>query len=175
MNIPPLFHSPVPGELENYIRGQEAEATGEPTPLNTFMAKGVERIAYRLLHHGCDEELKSWTYALHAYCRKYNEPAPDVLLRLTFAALGCREHAPAPAVSRALGLVDDVRKMPAFLEAAAMDGEADAADEPLSVNALATRMSVTRDTVRHWRDHPRYQSRRAFAEMACRYWRERQL
>lgn len=183
MSIPALFHSAVPWELESYIRGQQRNATEQP--LNAFAPEGVKRIAGQLLEevaegrHAAEsqgvppqvgEHVRSWTYALHAYCHKYNEPAPDELLQLTFAALECREFAPAPAVSRALNLPDDIRNMPAFSEAAAIDGEADAAGQPLSVNALSKRMGIMRDTVRRWREHPRYQSRRALAEMAARHW-----
>jgi hypothetical protein len=147
------------------------------------MPRGVERIARSLIEYidndrsraelrgeppHVPDHVKSWCYALHAYCHKYNEPAPEALVTLTFGALGCREAAPAPAVSKALCLVDDIRNMPAFLEAALLDGEADAAGDPLSVNALANITGISRDTVRRWRERPAYQHRRSFAAWAAR-------
>lgn len=56
--------------------------------------------------------------------------------------------------------------MDAFLEAARLDGEAEAHGKVLSIAYLATSVGVERATLRSWRKTPRYQSRKAIAGMA---------
>ena len=62
-----------------------------------------------------------------------------------------------------------INKIDAFLEAALLDGEADASGDTLSERWLAKHVGVSRATLRKWRGHQNYQSRRRFVA-----WREAQ-
>jgi hypothetical protein len=72
-----------------------------------------------------------------------------------------RQPVPSPVVLRRFGLpvVDDIVS---FLEAAKLDGEADATGRPLSQNRLAKLVAKAPSTIRTWRQMPQYASRRSF-------------
>jgi hypothetical protein len=72
-----------------------------------------------------------------------------------------RQPVPSPLVLKRFGLpiVDD---MVAFLEAAKLDGEADAAEQPLSQRKLAELVRKAPSTIRVWRQLPQYDSRRSY-------------
>lgn len=171
-DIPALLHGRhgVPTEAEDYIR-----------------AHGIERIACRLLEElyrerekvdnqrresRVPEHHKQWAYLLQAYCRKHDYAAPAELMKLTFEVLDLAERKPAPELLQELELPAGIRDHVRFLEASRRDGEADAAESSLSVKALASDLGVSRDTIRRWRQHPQYRSRRAFAAQSIRYWQD---
>lgn len=184
--IPKLLHGwlGVPLEVEIYLRSQMEGEAGGRCPPNEFAGSGVSLVARRLLlelEQHQNESLNragtnanraelprlpvyvaNWVYLLHCYCQKFDRPAPAALLRLTFAALGCHEQKISPRIIDEVGLPGDVSRLDKFAMAAALDGEADSIGEELSVSHLARECDTSRDTIRRWRQHPRYQQRRAF-------------
>ena len=171
----------LPGEFRSLLTSEDMSARIErgedvrgPQTID-FAEDGVNRIALRLLKRLRDErerypklshEIASWCYLLHAYCAACGRPAPPSLLWLTFEALGLKERRPDPAIQKELG-TPKVEKIDAFLQAAALDGEADACGTELSVNNLANLVGVERKTIRTWREDKSYISRRRFVA-----WRE---
>ena len=119
----------------------------------------------KLSHHE-----RSLVFMLHAYCAHHGQPVPSELLWLTFEALELREGEPAPVLEQVLGVPAGIDRMAEFFDASRLDGEADAGDRPLTVSALARLVSVSRDTIRRWRETPGYKSRRRMAAQAMRYW-----
>jgi hypothetical protein len=99
------------------------------------------------------DEMKVWLYGLHAYCAEWKQCAPDLLLRLTFDALGLAE-------GRFLAGVES--DPDAWLEAAALDGEAEADGTTLTATELGQKVGVSRDTISRWRKTKEYQGRRAY-------------
>ncbi len=172
----------VPGEIEQYIRqiGTAARLDrGEDVSgvQNTSYSEiGVEQLADSLLADlrsdrseargkkahfpKLSHEIASWCFMLHAYCAKHKAPAPQKLLWLTFEALSLKEGQPSRALERNLGLPENISNLSAYLDAAALDGEADAAGAPISLLALEKRTGISRQTLRRWREMRTYQQRR---------------
>jgi hypothetical protein len=184
-DLPRLFpwgRDGTPGEFDSFLDRIDLaarEQAGEDVSSirnRGYAEKGVEALAERLLHELRDQrgaargkkglfpkltfEIRSWTYLLSCYCAKWNRPAPPTVLRLIFEALALKEGQASPAVRRRLGTPEEAEKLPAFLEAAKIDGEADAAGAALDVAALARAVEVERATIRRWRETEAYKRRR---------------
>lgn len=195
-NAPMLFawgRDGVPGEIERHIRAAGAEnESGDEQSERTirsigYSKSGVENLCDSLLADlrsdrepargkkahfpKLSHEIATWCFLLHAYCTKYGEPAPEKLLWLTFESLGLKEGQPSVAVERRLSLPENISNVTAFLQAAALDGEADARGENLSLSILEKQTGASRQTVRRWREMQTYRERReaaAFAEKSAR-------
>lgn len=167
----------VPGEFEGYLGDLETSARWDGGERD-FAAEGVQVAANETLARLREEtdqfidakghppklshEIRSMLYLLHAYCAKWNKPAPPALLWLTLETLGLKEGRPAPEVERLLRLDVGIIDREAFHQASALDGEADAAGQTLSISELARKVGVSRATVRRWREMRGYRSRRDF-------------
>jgi hypothetical protein len=66
------------------------------------------------------------TYMLHAYCAHWRKPSPVSLLWLTFEAFGLQEQRPSAELTTRMEIGPPVDDKMAWLNAAALDGEADA-------------------------------------------------
>ncbi|RVC93867.1 MAG: hypothetical protein EOS66_02300 [Mesorhizobium sp.] len=106
-------------------------------------------------------EIANWVYILHAYCADEKSPAPAALLWLTFESLDLVENRPTAEFADKFKL-PKVKHIHAFLEAAALDGEADANGKTLTLSDLERTLGVARQTLRDWRRMPQYRSRREF-------------
>ncbi len=173
----------VPGELSSFLnsldtstrmdRGEDVSGVRDLG----YAEEGVARVAMELLDRLRSErerwpklsyEIATWCYLLHAYCAEWKRPPPPMLLWLTFEALGLKECVPDRAVQKKLGIPVGIVKIAAFLDAGALDGEADAKGVTLKVSDLARRVGVERATVRRWRESKTYQRRRDFVAYSHR-------
>jgi hypothetical protein len=116
-------------------------------------------------------ELNTKAFVLVAWHAKRGLPTPPIVLEALAHLLGLVSASsgrglPADAVLKLLGLPIGVQKIDTFLEAAKLDGEAQAAGASLSVNALAKMVRIERATIRSWRSKLEYQARKATAAMA---------
>lgn len=185
----------LPGEFYEHICKADSQAKiergGKPyRGVTKFYSDGVEYFAEHLLSElrrrrlrdsgrkisknenkaarlKISDELASWIYLLHAYCFEWGQPATPKLLHLTFEALGLREGKPATGVEDVLGLAIGIKNMAAFLDAAELDGEADARGNPMTVSALAKVVGMSRKRIGVWREMPAYKSRRQFCQYAA--------
>jgi hypothetical protein len=100
------------------------------------------------------------------YVRRKLAPSPLAAHALEHALglINPRSGQPVPsaAVVRRFGL-PVIADMDSFLKAARLDGEADAAGEPLSQRRLAKALGKAESTVRAWRAMPQYIQRRVYA------------
>lgn len=182
----------VPGEFRDYITSRDIEALharGEAVALprpGGFRKAGVCAIASDLLEQlaqlrarrasagpgrtsyetngKATHDIRCQLYLLHAYCAHWRQAAPEELLKLTFEVMELSEQRPSKDISQLTGTeMHQVENVAAFLEASALDGEADAAGREISVSELAREVGVTRPTVRKWRLMDSYRRRQAFA------------
>jgi hypothetical protein len=180
----------IPGEFESYLgslevtarmeRGENIRgASGGGVQIN-FARAGVMRLAEELIAQLLVEKeqfrktkghpaklshrMATLIYMLHCYCAEWKAPAPAALLRLTFEAMDLQEERPAREVEKMLGIPVGIKNMRAFLDAAALDGEADTAGRKIDLLALERAVGVSRQTIRRWRQMKQYKSRRRAVE-----------
>jgi hypothetical protein len=116
-------------------------------------------------------ELNTLAYALIAWHAKFEKALPPIALTALAHVLGLISPSTgkpiaSPTVMERLGLPAKIKKIDAFLEAARLDGEAEARGKILSIAELAASVGIERATLRSWRKTSRYQARKAIAGMA---------
>lgn len=180
-HVPGVLHGreSVPLEAETLIRQRGATDQGISDP-NEACPEGVRIIAQELAEalsnerqriadvgegqdsahcrdYRVDARTREWAYILSAYCRKFGIAPPDALLWLLFEALQLTEMQPSAAVRSELGMPDGVSDAYAFQEAARIEGEAAALTGSWpSINEMAQKVGVARDTIRRWRQSSQY-------------------
>lgn len=164
----------LPGEI-NVVLSRDGEAERIAAEIINRWQEWAKQRNHRGRRRLADSqlpELATLAYCLVAHYRRERTSPPAIVLDALAYVLGLispKTGRPIPTLSvlGRFGLPTGVRDVEAFMEAAKLDGEADASGQRLSVNGLAKQLNVTRATARKWRAHPDYIRRRhAVAKLA---------